>query len=74
MFEKRLASLAEIEQIFADARRDNTEGKLENNRYRKQLALQGDALLERVSMARSLYEDLKRLAETERGPRSRSGR
>ncbi|MEK7674792.1 MAG: CehA/McbA family metallohydrolase [Verrucomicrobiota bacterium] len=74
LFEKRLASLAEIEQIVADARRDNTEGKLENNRYRKQLALQGDALLERVSLARSLYEDLKRLAETERGPRSRSGR
>ncbi len=65
---KRLASLAEIEQMVAEARRLDAEGRLENDRARKQLAWQGDALLERVSLARQLYEDLKRTAEAE-GPR-----
>jgi hypothetical protein len=71
---KRLASLAEIEQIVADARRDDAAGKLERDRYRRQLALQGGALLERVAQARKLYEDLKRVAESERGPRGLTGR
>jgi hypothetical protein len=71
---KRLDSLAQIEQIVADAKRLDAEGKLEKDRYRKQLALQGDALLERVTSARSLYADLKRTADAERGRRSGSGR
>ncbi len=66
---KRLDSLAQIEQIVADAKKLDAEGKLEKDRYRKQLALQGDALLERVTQARNLYADLKRTAEAERGPR-----
>jgi len=66
---KRLASLAQIEQLIAEARRLNAEGKVETDRYRQQLALQGDALLERVALARNLYEDLKRVAEAERGLR-----
>jgi hypothetical protein len=66
LLEKRRASLAEIEKIVADARRDNNEGKLENDRYRKQLALEGDLLLERVTLARKLYDDLKQVAEAER--------
>jgi hypothetical protein len=65
-FEKRLASLAEIEQLVADARRQDAEGRLETDRYRKQLTLQGDALLERVVQARALYEELKGVADTER--------
>jgi len=71
---KRLDSLAQIEQIVAEARQLDAEGKLEKDRYRKQLALQGDALLERVKQARNLYADLKRTAEAERGRRSHLGR
>ena len=67
--EARLASLGQIEQIIADARRLNAQGSLETDRDRKQLALQSDALLERVVLARKLYEDLERIAEAERGPR-----
>ena len=70
LFEKRRASLAEIEKIVADARHDNEEGKLENDRYRKQLALQGDLLLERVALARKVYDDLQKVAETERTRRT----
>jgi hypothetical protein len=66
---KRAASLAQIDGIVAEARRLNAEGKLETDRSRQQLALQGDALLERVSQARKLYEDLKSIAAAERGPR-----
>jgi uncharacterized membrane protein len=50
-------------------RRLDAEGKLENDRYRKQLAKQGDALLERVVQARKLYEQLKQVAEAERQAR-----
>jgi len=74
LFAKRLASLGQIEEIVAEARRLDAEGKLENDRYRKQLAKQGDALLERVVLARGLYEQLKRVAEAEREPRRSAGR
>lgn len=66
---KRLSSLNEIERIVADARNLNSEGKLETDRYRKQLAIQGDALLERVAAARRLYSDLKSTAESEQSRR-----
>jgi len=72
LISKRLASLAEIEKIIDDARRLDADGKLESDRYRKQLALQGDALLERVAQARKLYADLERTAEAERGRRGLS--
>jgi hypothetical protein len=70
LFAKRLASLAEIEQMVAEARRLDAQGELGTDRARKQLAWQGDALLERAALARQLYEDLKRLAETERPRRA----
>jgi hypothetical protein len=70
LFAKRQASLDQIEQIVADARRLNAEGKLENDRYRKQLALQGDLLLQRVAEARRIYEELKRVSEAERKARN----
>jgi hypothetical protein len=69
LFARRQASLDQIEQIVADARRLDAEGKLENDRYRKKLALQGDLLLQLVSLARKLYEDLKRVAAAERRDR-----
>jgi hypothetical protein len=69
LLDKRESSLVQIEQIVAEARRDEAEGKLENNRYRKQLALQGDVLLQRVALARKLYEELQRVAEAERAVR-----
>lgn len=68
---KRQASLKEIENIVAEARRLDAEGKLENDRYRKLLARQGDALLERVAQARGIYADLKRTAEAEQNLRTR---
>jgi hypothetical protein len=70
LFAKRQASLDQIEQIVADSRRLNAEGKLENDRYRKQLALQGDLLLQRVVEARRIYEELKRVSEAERKARN----
>jgi hypothetical protein len=76
LLDKRESSLAEIEQMVAAAQRDNAEGKLELDRSRKQLALQGDLLLQRVALARKLYQDLRRVAEAERPlravPESRS--
>jgi len=65
LLDKRESSLAQIEQIVVEARRDDAEGKLERDRYRKQLALQGDLLLQRVALARKLYKDLRRTAEAE---------
>jgi len=70
LFAKRQTSLDQIEQIVADARRLDAEGKLGNDRYRKQLAVQGDLLLQRVAQARGVYEGLKRIAEAERKLRS----
>lgn len=67
---KREASLKEIESIVAEARRLDAQGKLETDRYRKQLARQGDALLERVALARGIYDGLKRTAEAERSLRA----
>lgn len=66
LLDKREASLVQIEQVVADARRDKAEGKLEQDRTREQLALQGDLLLERVAIARKLYEELRQTAEGER--------
>jgi hypothetical protein len=73
LFAKRLSSLAEIEQIIADARRLDAEGRLGGDRYRKQLVAQGEALLERVNRARTMYGELKQVAEAE-GPRRNGAR
>jgi hypothetical protein len=73
LFEKRLVSLGEIERIVAEAKRLEAEGKLEQDRYRKQLALQGNLLLERVAKARGVYDELKRVAATERALRTKAG-
>lgn len=70
---RREDSLRQIEGIIAEAKRLNAEGRLETDRYRQQLALQGDALLERVRLARGIYAELRRLAEAERGRRNRAG-
>lgn len=66
---KREESLRQIEGLIAEAKRLNAEGRLETDRYRKQLALQGDALLERVKLARGIYADFRRTAEKERHQR-----
>jgi hypothetical protein len=70
---KRLASLVEVEQMVGEARRLDAQGQLESDRARKQLALQGDAILERVALARQLYADLKHTAEAERDRRTGLG-
>lgn len=70
LIQKRLASLAEIEQIVADAQARDAAGQADDNRAIKQLALQGPALLERVQSAKELYADLSRVAESERGVRA----
>jgi len=72
LFEKRLASLDQITEIVGDAKAQDAQGKLERDRYQKQLALQGDLLLERVARARHLYDELKHVAESERTARSHS--
>jgi len=45
---------------------------LTTDRYRKQLALEGDALLGRVAKARKLYGDLQRVADSERLTRTQA--
>lgn len=70
---KREESLRQIEGLIAEAKRLNAEGRLETDRYRRQLALQGDALLERVTLARKIYAELRRTAEAERRRRSQPG-
>jgi hypothetical protein len=71
---KREESLRQIERIIADARRLDAQGQLEADRWRKLLAQQGDALLERVALARALYDGLKRTAEAERSQRGKAGK
>ena len=61
--------LVEIEKIISEARNLDAQGKLEADRNRKELARQGDLLLQRVASARELYAGLKRVAEAERGLR-----
>src|SRR5690606_2233916 len=65
LIEKRLASLAEIEQIVTDAQARNAAGQVDDNRAIKQLALQGPALLERVQTAKKLYAELAVIADQE---------
>lgn len=57
---KRLANLREIEDLVADARARDQAGALVGDQPVGQLARQADALLERVAIARGLYEDLQR--------------
>ena len=66
LLSKREESLRQIEGLIAEARKLDTEGRLETDRNRKLLARQGDALLERVATARKIYADLKQTAESER--------
>ena len=65
LISKRETSLAEIEQIVADAIAQNDAGQVDDNRTIKQLALQGPALLERVEEAKQIYADLRAVAERE---------
>jgi hypothetical protein len=65
----REESLRQIEHIIAEAQRLDAKGILEADRYRKLLAQQGDALMERVATARELYADLRRIADAERRQR-----
>jgi hypothetical protein len=67
---KREESLRQIEALIAEVRRLDAQGRLDTDRYRQLLARQGDALLERVAQARTIYADLHRVAETERNRRT----
>lgn len=69
---KRLASLDEIVQIVKEAVARNQRGEADDNRPVRQLALQGPELLERVEIARGIYEALRGIAEKERGLRGQS--
>lgn len=69
---QRERSLRQIEELIAEARRLEAEGRLKTDRYRQLLARQGDALLERVALARAIYEDLKKTAAAERSRRGKN--
>ncbi|MFO1497136.1 MAG: CehA/McbA family metallohydrolase [Verrucomicrobiota bacterium] len=68
---KRLASLAQIEQIATEARQRTASNASDTDRYRQQLALQGGALLERVKSLRGLYEEFGRIRDQESATRRR---
>ncbi|MBE3123290.1 MAG: CehA/McbA family metallohydrolase [Planctomycetes bacterium] len=63
---KRLASLDEVDVLVKDRTEKNARGEVETNRLYKQLALQGPELMNRVTAARRIYEDLKQVADKER--------
>jgi hypothetical protein len=66
---KREASLRQIEELIAEARRLEAQEQLQNDRNRKLLAQQAGALLERVAVARDIYANLRRTAVLERSLR-----
>jgi hypothetical protein len=70
LIDKRLASLVQIEQLVTETRSQDRGMRLESDRNRKQLALQGPELLERVASARTLYSELRKTADDERSRRS----
>jgi hypothetical protein len=63
---KRLASLDEVRQMCRDAKAQLERGELEADQTRRELALQADALLERVDAAADIYQQLQEAAEHER--------
>lgn len=63
--DQRIESLKEIETIVDEARVAVSEDKPGLDRPQRQLAAQGDALLERVDDARGIYEALRKTAEEE---------
>lgn len=73
LIDQAMGSLDEIEKIVAEARDLDAQGKLEADRTRKQLALQGPALLERVAAARKIWEDLRDVAKKEAPLRAKLG-
>lgn len=76
---KRLDSLAEVENIVKEAKDAVAQGGLTteetgDDRAIRQLAIQGDTLLERVEKARQAYDELKAVAEKEREVRGQDRR
>jgi hypothetical protein len=69
---RRLASLEEIVQIVNEAIARHERGEVDDNRPVRQLALQGPELLQRVEVARGIYQELREIAEKERPMRSES--
>lgn len=62
---KRETSLAEIEQIVAEATAQNDAAAVDDNRPIQQLALQGPELLKRVEAAKEIYANLRETAKEE---------
>jgi hypothetical protein len=67
---KRLDSLAQIERIVGEVRSQDHGARLLSDRNKKQLAVDGPELLERVVRARNVYAELGKTAEHERGRRN----
>lgn len=63
---KRTESLNQVEHIIATAKRQLESGDIDAHQTFRQLALQGNALLERVKIARNIYHELHESAERER--------
>jgi hypothetical protein len=66
---KRGASLYEIESIVADALAKQEKGEIGANKLHGELALQAEALRERVREARRQYDELRKLYESEAAAR-----
>ncbi len=69
---KRIANLDDVVKIVNEAIEKDKAGQLQDNYTMQQLALQGPALLERVEAARKIYNELRQVAESERGRRESS--
>lgn len=69
LIDKTSGWLNEIEKIVADAKAADRAGQVETNRAVKQLALQGDDLLNRVAAVRKIYAELKVVADKEKATR-----
>jgi hypothetical protein len=67
---RRLASLDQMEKIIAQARSPEGQAKALTDRAVQQLDVQGEELLKRVRVARTLYADLKEIARREAARRA----
>ncbi len=65
LIDKGLASLAEVEKLVADAAEADAQGRVEDDRTLKQLAVQGPELLRCVREAQKIWEDLRATARAE---------
>ncbi len=65
LIDQGLASLAEVEKLVAEASEADAQGRIEDDRTLKQLAVQGRELLRCVRESRQIWDELRAVARSE---------